>query len=339
MRKILVVSLTNFYGGGENFIATHLQNINDIDFFYNIASEQLFEQLLTKNKCLLSNTSLIKLSKQIKKIVKQNQIEVIILNGGRSLFLAPLLHKELPCVGIRHTLNSYVNGFLLYKSFYIFLLNLSYCFMHKVVHVSQKSKSEQFFAKRNSLVIYNGVDAKTPKENHFSDKTVFLFAGRMGIEKGVNILIDAFNEICKENNTVHLYLVGKGELDSSYPHNENIHFEGFSTNIEQYYKNADWYISMTSRENCSISVIDALSYGLPVITTDVGGNPELIENEKNGFIINRTKDAIISLFNSQIKNISEVKYKEYSLNAIKTYNEKFDLQKQKAKYKELLVNI
>lgn len=340
MKKVLVVSLTKFFGGGESFIISHLQNIEGIVFYYLIASEKLYDFLPKSKTFLLAQTGLFQAAKQIKKIILQEKIELVLLNGGRSLFLAPFIHRHSVCAGIRHTLNASVNASPIYRGIYRGALNISYCFMKKIVHVSQKSKSEQFLAKRKAVVIYNGVSKKNLllKKKNLSEVN-FLFVGRLTKEKGVDILIDAFNEICPKNSSVHLYLVGQGEIDSSYKHYENIHFEGFSTDLEPYYLKTDWYISLTSKENCSISVLDALSYGIPVITTAVGGNPELVQNCKNGFIVEQSKNSVIELFNSKLKNVSAEQYSALSNAALNAYEEKFSLEKQKQTYKKLLESL
>ena len=339
MRRVLVVSLTKFFGGGESFISSHLQNIDGLDFYYLIASEQLCKMLPASQTVLIRQTGLVMVAKEIRKIVAEKEIDVVILNGGRSLFLAPLLHGHSACAGIRHTLNASVNASALYRGIYIGALNMSYCFMKAVVHVSQKSKSEQFLARQRAVVVYNGVSEKNALHKKKSSEKNFLFVGRMTAEKGVDMLINAFNEICQADDSVHLYLVGQGDIDESYPHCANIHFEGFSINLESYYLLADWYISLTSRENCSISVLDALSYGVPVITTDVGGNPELVQNAVNGFIIERSKDAVTELFNSALKNMTFEQYCAFSNSALQVQKEKFSLDKQKLAYKALLESL
>ncbi len=337
MKTVLVVSLTKFYGGGESFILSHFTDIEGIDFLYLIASEQLKKQLPMGKTFFITDTKLRSAAKYIKNIIKEKSIDVVILNGGRSLFLSSFIHRHSKCVGIRHTLNAYVNTFAIYRDIYIGVLNMCYCFMKSVVHVSQKSKAEQIFARKKGVVIYNGVLEK--QELSPKNGKNFIFIGRLSREKGVHILISAFNAICKADKNVHLYLVGTGEIDTSFPHDENIHFEGFSTELEKFYRMANWYISLTSRENCSISVLDALSYGIPVITTDVGGNPELIQNKFNGFIISPSENAVKTLFFEILNNMADDQYQELSQNAYKTFSEKFNLRKQKVAYKELLENI
>ena len=53
MKKVLVVSLTKFFGGGESFITSHLKNIDGIDFYYIIASEQLYKELPVSKTILI----------------------------------------------------------------------------------------------------------------------------------------------------------------------------------------------------------------------------------------------------------------------------------------------
>lgn len=156
---------------------------------------------------------------------------------------------------------------------------------------------------------------------------------------GVDILINVFNEISQINDSVHLYLVGKGEIDNSYFHTANIHFEGFSETLDSYYQNADWYITLPSRENCSIAILDALSYGLPVITTNVGGNTELIQDNYNGFIVERCFSTVINFLYTKVLTISNVYYQTLSENALNSFMCKFNLENQKKAYKELLEDL
>lgn len=334
MKRVLVVSMTKFYGGGENFITTHLNSIDGIDFFYLVSCKHLAGELPNDKVIFNSNNSFLAMIRRIKFLVKERHIDIVLLNGGRSLFLAPFIHRNSTCAGIRHTLNSSVNSPAIYRGIYISLLNVCYCFMKTVIHVSKKSQSEQLLAKRKSSVIYNGVSEKEKK--YMGNGKNFAFIGRMAREKGVDVLIAAFNRICEQDNDVHLYLVGSGEIDSSFPHHDNIHFEGFHTDLEQYYRMSNWYISLTTRENCSISALEAFSYGLPVITTDVGGNIELVETGTNGFIIEPSDCAVRNLYETTVSRISDEEYRRLSENAFRIFSMRFNLEKQKKQYKILL---
>lgn len=335
MKKVLVVDLTNFYGGGQDFINTHLNDIEGIEFFYYVKSDQLCEKLKLSSKNAVENSFNVNLQ-NIKKIIKEKNIEIIVLNGGRSLFMAPFLFGKAKLIGIRHTLNSSVNRN--YKILYLMLMNICFMFMNRVVHVSNKSKSEQWFCRRKAVVIHNGVKPKPNYEYKRKDnKTVFVSIGRTTKTKGTDILIDAFNELSSDR--CELVLVGTGDIDSQYPHKSNILFEGFSTSLGKYFEMADYYISLPTTENCSMAILDSLSYGVPIISSKVGGNPELIDDTTNGFFVERNKNEIINFIKNKILSMSDLEYYQLRKNAVKKFNDNFDLLIAKNKYKNLMETI
>ena len=83
-------------------------------------------------------------------------------------------------------------------------------------------------------------------------------------------------------------IVGDGDLLPSLKKefsSNQIIFHGFKNNVDDYYRNNDILISLSYTENCPLSIIDAMKWGLPIITTPVGGVPELVENSNNGFLV------------------------------------------------------
>ena len=333
MKNVLVVSLTKFYGGGESFIVSHLSDMDDINFFYLVSSDVL-KKKLGKSSFLITDSSLIGVKNTIKALVDEKKIEIVILNGGRSLFLSFFLKKEkIKILGIRHSLNKSVVG--KYKFIYILLQNLAYLFMDRVIHVSEFSKHEQVLNRKKSKLIYNGVDEKKVVLKKNNEIVNFTYVGRIDIAKGCDILLESFEYIVNLYPNVHFTLVGSGnESLLSVKHN-NIHYEGFCNNLEKYYLTMDYYISLPISENCSISIIDALSYGIPVITTNVGGNSELIKDGYNGFFVQRNRQSVINCILKIIKS-KEHTYSELSSNSLKTFYEKFLLSNQKEKYKQEL---
>jgi len=65
---------------------------------------------------------------------------------------------------------------------------------------------------------------------------------------------------------------------------KNIFFEGYKDDVNKYYNIFDFIILPSVSEGCSYNIIEAMSFGLPVITSDVGGNHELIKNDENGIL-------------------------------------------------------
>ncbi|MDB5287244.1 MAG: hypothetical protein JWR05_2193 [Mucilaginibacter sp.] len=121
----------------------------------------------------------------------------------------------------------------------------------------------------------------------------FLFLGRIGDRKGIFDFIDI---VCKEKASLlgrfKLYIGGDGEIERlNKVINENhlgdiVEYIGWVTNKEkhQYLKKSHVYVLPSYNEGLPISILEAMSYGLPILSTDIGGIPEVLENGVNGFI-------------------------------------------------------
>lgn len=132
------------------------------------------------------------------------------------------------------------------------------------------------------------------KYNIGSDKKIILYLGRLIKRKGVQLLIDAFNEL--ESSDFQLLLCGVGadleELKRAN-HNSSITFAGYiAPDIRsEYYKQSNFFVLPSYFDNgvaepWGLTVNEALQFHIPVLaTTAVGAAFDLIENGKNGIIV------------------------------------------------------
>jgi len=147
------------------------------------------------------------------------------------------------------------------------------------------------------------------EEYNIGNNPLLLFVGRFVPLKNLPFLIRSFKEVVKEDNRVKLMLVGEGPLDKTvrylvakYKIEKNVIFTGRipSERLPSYYSAADVFIMASSYESFSISTLEAMSCGLPVIATKVGWLPNLIKHNENGILVEngnilQLKDAIVSL--------------------------------------------
>ena len=88
---------------------------------------------------------------------------------------------------------------------------------------------------------------------------------------------------------------------------------GAIQNVEVYkYYNehcADLFINVSSSEGLPVSIMEAISFGIPVIATDVGGTGEIVKNGISGFLINRDFETVELA--KKIMNIYELPYDEF----------------------------
>jgi len=120
-----------------------------------------------------------------------------------------------------------------------------------------------------------------------------LFLARVEVKKGIYITIDAFQNITNTRKNLTLTIVGSGgalEEAKAYVSKKgikNIHFKGalHGKELIMEYKKASLYILPTHSEGMPTSVLEAMAFGLPVITRPVGGLNDFFQVEKMGTLI------------------------------------------------------
>lgn len=132
--------------------------------------------------------------------------------------------------------------------------------------------------KDKTIAMHNFIEQK-----HIEDVTkenYVLYFGRLSKEKGIDTLLDC--------NDIKLVVAGTGPLEDYITSKENVKYVGFKT--------GDELVSLISRakatvypsvwyENCPFSVMESIMYGTPVVASDIGGIPELIDNGRTGILV------------------------------------------------------
>ena len=199
---------------------------------------------------------------------------------------------NLPLVAIEHW--SEVNKDVL-KSYVKYSGDKVYSIADKVIAVSDSLKSmlnKHFHV--DALVVHNlvgeGFDyTPTSQRSTFN----FVTVGSLFHVKGYDILIDAFAKIASVNNNFRLTIVGDGnqrpllqQLITKHNLQSKVSLVGRKSRAEvaDILLNSDVYVSSSRNENFSVSVLEALSIGLPVVATICGGIRECI-NDSNGLLV------------------------------------------------------
>jgi N-acetyl-alpha-D-glucosaminyl L-malate synthase BshA len=156
---------------------------------------------------------------------------------------------------------------------------------------------------RHIFVIPNGIELerfhKLPRNEMRiklgikADEKIILFVGRLHPVKGVKHLIKAVN-VVRQKHKAKLLLVGKGpEQDRLKKLVEQLHLEDYvkfmgpipNEKIPWIYAAADILVLPSLSEGFPVTILEAMASGLPIIATRVGGLPEVIEEEYNGFLV------------------------------------------------------
>jgi glycosyltransferase involved in cell wall biosynthesis len=109
----------------------------------------------------------------------------------------------------------------------------------------------------------------------------FIYAGRVTQSKGIDILASSAANLMNKGENVALLIVGTGpelaRMREKYSQFTEIRFLGFKEDVGSYYKAADVAVLASDREGMSTFLLEAMYYGLPILTTDVGGVKELVD--------------------------------------------------------------
>jgi glycosyltransferase involved in cell wall biosynthesis len=183
-----------------------------------------------------------------------------------------------------------------------------------------------------------------PREFH-KHPMQFLFVGRYAANKGIHVLLQAIQELNKEGykEIFKFNLVGKGPLFEYYTKTyqaSNLNYLGFADDekLIQLYKENDAFVLPTLFEGMPTVVLEAMSYGMPIIVTDTGATTELV-NKENGIIINKEDYRSLKNAMTTLYGLDDAVKQKMSDASFKKVIEKFTWQKVARQHIELFKSL
>ncbi len=145
------------------------------------------------------------------------------------------------------------------------------------------------FLRANEIeVIYNGIDPQpyetaTPADlGLFGGELAVGFIGSFEARKGLRELCVAWHEVSRSNTRAHLFLVGKGSMESEMRSllegTSRVHWLGYRTDIANILKSLDVLVLPSYVEGAPNVVLEAMCAGTTVVATAVSGTPELVRD-------------------------------------------------------------
>lgn len=142
------------------------------------------------------------------------------------------------------------------------------------------------------IVIYNSIVVPEEFEKNV-DTNKLLFLGRIGQRKGIYDLIEVIDKLKSKFPNIKLYVGGDGEVEKlkqliqEKQLEKNVEYIGWTSGEkkEKILKECSFYILPSYNEGMPMSVLEGMAYKNIVISTNVGGIPKVIENNKNGILI------------------------------------------------------
>ena len=289
----------------------------------------------------------LKLKKIIKQVKKQYNISdnkvmyYSYWHNYKSLTLALLKkeNKDLKCIARAHGWDVFYNRhnppYLPFKKFIVSNLDQTYS-----ASMAGKNEFIKLLGEKieNKIAVSHlgKINNRIPNITKISDELLICSCSNLILLKRVNLIIEIFKKLSFKNiKWVHFgdgYL--RNELEQSAKVNlKNIDFcfkdiVPNSEILDFYNQNyVDLFINVSESEGIPVSIMEALSAGIPVIATNVGGTNEIVNNDvgfliDKEFEINTAVNIINNYLNSPIEN-----QKEYRLRAYNYWKENYNAEK------------
>lgn len=268
----------------------------------NLFSLNASRELQTKEETNISKLIYLRASKKVKHAIKEFKPDIVHSHYASSYgFVGALsgFHPYLISLWGGDVF-SFPNKSVLYRQ----ILKFSLSKADKVLSTSEVMRKEaKKFTDSEVMLTPFGIDVErfAPREvKSFFQSDDIVIGTIKTFEKhyGVDFLIDAFSLVKKKypDKSLKLLLVGKGtqrefleEKVKRLGIENDTFFTGYinHSDVQNYHNMIDIYVAMSLTESFGVAVLEASACGKPVVVSNVGGLPEVVEHEKTGFIVEK----------------------------------------------------
>lgn len=327
---------------GYNVLMLNLWEGNKpfFDLASNIKNTQLYPKRVSFSKQYLQTVF------KLRNFLKDNKVNtLIVVESMLSLFSLPARIG----LNINHITWEHFNyNVTLGQGGRALSRHLSRLFSNKIVTLTEADKKiweKKTFGNAEIIAIAN--PSPYPISQHLpsqANKTV-LAVGRLTYQKGFDLLIQAWKLVKNEPHFSEwkLNIVGDGEerqdLDDKieqYDLESTVRLFSFSNNINKFYLEASLYCMSSRFEGLPMVLIEAQSFGLPIVSFDCDTGPsEIIENNKSGFLCKKENIQDLAEKLQILMKLSEDEYNNMVL-AAKESVKKFSLARIIEKWEEII---
>lgn len=254
--------------------------------------------------------------------------------------------KYLARIGVKVALTNHTGEYLFFKKSFFGRLLLKFFLKHYVFIVGPSKELTPFQYNKNSYTIYNGVDLdifcqfsnvekiRLRKSHGFDQNDIIIFCPRRWAPtKGVIYLIESILKNKYSNNYKFLFAGSDYDGYPLYKKQINQMIENSVSDAKnsikklgnlsidkmcEMYNISDIVVIPSLMEAVSLSAIEAMATGTPVISADVGGMPELIIDGENGLLIRAESEKEIYAALMKLANLDL--YNKIKINSLDTAN-------------------
>lgn len=160
----------------------------------------------------------------------------------------------------------------------------------------------------NGIMLENCIVKKTYENS--KDETIILHIGRFSKQKNHIELIESFKLVHDINPKTKLKLIGAGELENSIREKivsleleKCVDMVGIKSNVYEDLNNADIFVLPSLWEGMPITLIEAMGTGIPIIASNVGGIPDMLQDGSDGILVDLYKENIANALIALINNV------------------------------------
>ncbi len=299
------------YSGAENVVIQIIKGTSEIcDSIYASPAGDISNYLAVEGieQCVLNSVSPI----EIKRAIKKTKPDVIHAHDYYMSLLVGLVEKKIPIISHLH------NNALWIKKVNFKTIGYRFVSSHftKVLCVSHSILDEYVFSnafRDRSQVVGNPVNIRQIKEKadivEGEEKCYEIsYLGRLTQPKNPLLFIEIIDKIKKIIPSIRAVMIGDGELRDKVESeiklrnlSSTITLTGFLKDPLKTLKRAKILVMTSQWEGFGLSAIEALSIGVPVICTKVGGLPDIVDNDCGKVCDNSEDmiDTILGLLNNE----------------------------------------
>lgn len=307
MKKVCFFNSISFWGGGEKLNLEYALEFKRKGFevigFTNENSEltkRLNQSGIETVSINVSNQSFLNLPKlhQLKRLFRQHQIDTVIFSNSHDVKTGGIAAKMAGIERIVYyrSIAVPVSGSIVNR--YVF----KSCLTHIVANSNETKRlilqKQPYLNPESVKTIYYGIDFdkfNPAFERSFfrEDRKVILGnAGRLTTQKGQHLLIDIAKELKNQGIDFILKIAGTGELydqlNTSIKDNnleDQVQLLGFVEDMESFMEEIDIFLLTSQWEGFGYVLAEAMIKSCPVVAFDITSNPEVVIQDKTGFLV------------------------------------------------------
>ena len=374
-RKKIIFMAQSYRGGVTEYLYMLLSKLNR-DKYYSILlfseeykeQEERFKKIsnkiyyipMSRNINIKKDLKAIKETRKIFKKEKPNIVYAQSSKAGAISRIALFLNSKVKKIYNSH--GWYFNADIGNKKKKIFLIieKILAITTNMIINISQNeyetALKNKIAPQKKMCIIENGIDftkfknndkyrEETRKEYNIKNNEILIgVVGRLSEQKDPITSIKAFKKIHDKYKKTKIMFVGDGELKEKvieYTRQNNIENDIIITdwvsNVEKYIPAFDIAILPSKWEGFGLVLIEYMACDKPIIASNVGGIPNIITNNENGYLIEPTNIDQLAEKIEKIINNKEIRQKFIEKN--KEYRKKYDIKNVIRKHEDLFNNL